>query len=83
MKINKISLKIRFTVDDVTVPDVPGMFTSLIVKQKGSGKQIPLFIDPRLFGDHVQHYVKIMGYDKPIDFKLNLTENENSEPEKK
>lgn len=62
------------------MPDVPGMFTSFMVKNKSSNKSIPLFVDPRVFGDPT-HYVKIMGYDKPIDFKLNLTEN--NEPEKK
>jgi transmembrane protein 70 len=57
-------LQITFTTDEVIVPDVPGMFTSFQVK--GS----PLFVDPRLFDDP-GHYAKIMGYDKPIDFKLN------------
>jgi transmembrane protein 70 len=51
------------------VPDVPGMFTSFFV-----GKNA-LFVDPKLFDDP-NHYVKIMGYDKPIDFKLNLGEKE-------
>lgn len=55
--------KTTFTPDDVKVPDVPGMFTSMLVKGK------PLFVDPRMFPDP-EHYVKIMGYDKPIDFKL-------------
>lgn len=49
------------------VPDVPGMFMSF---QIGKRK---FFVDPSLFPDP-QHYVKIMGYDKPIDFKLELTE---------
>lgn len=56
-------LQITFTTDDVVVPDVPGMFTSFQIKG------IPLFVDPRLF-DEPEHYAKIMGYDKPIDFKL-------------
>ncbi|KAJ8897879.1 hypothetical protein PR048_003236 [Dryococelus australis] len=54
---------VTFTPEDVIVPDVPGMFTSF----KASG--VPLFVDPKLFDDP-EHYVKIMGYDKPIDFKL-------------
>lgn len=69
--------KIRFTPDDVEVPEVPGMFTSFLVKDKATMKQMPLFVDPRVFDDP-SHYVKIMGYDKPIDFKLNL-ESENTE----
>lgn len=49
--------------DDIQVPDVPGMFTTFQV-----GKQ-SLFVDPSLFTDP-NHYVRLMGYDKPIDFKL-------------
>lgn len=45
------------------VPDVPGMFTSIIAKGK------PLFIDPSQFSE-TRHYAKIMGFDKPMDFKL-------------
>lgn len=52
-----------FKVSDVEVPDVPGMFTSIIAKNR------PLFLDPQQFQD-ASHYAKIMGYDKPIDFKL-------------
>ncbi|KAJ4443858.1 transmembrane protein 70 homolog, mitochondrial [Periplaneta americana] len=55
--------KISFTAGEVVVPDVPGMFTSFQIK--GS----PLFVDPRLFEDPA-HYAKMMGFDKPIDFKL-------------
>ncbi|RZC35366.1 transmembrane protein 70 -like, mitochondrial, partial [Asbolus verrucosus] len=39
------------------------MFTTLVANGK------PLFLDPRLF-ENPEHYAKIMGYDKPIDFKL-------------
>lgn len=56
-------LQIEFSVDDVKVPDVPGMFTSFHVNGR------PLFVDPGLFSDPT-HYGKLMGYDKPIDFKL-------------
>lgn len=63
-------LQIIFTADEVTVPDVPGLFTSFQVK--GS----PLFVDPRLFVDP-GHYTRIMGYDKPIDFKLSDVSAEN------
>lgn len=59
------------------MPEVPGMFTSFFVKPKESEKKYALFVDPRLFDD-TSHYIKLMGYDKPIDFKLNLTE-ENQE----
>ncbi|BFF97800.1 transmembrane protein 70 homolog mitochondrial [Drosophila madeirensis] len=56
-------IKTKFRPSDVTVPEVPGMFTSFLVHKR------PLFIDPALFEDP-EHYVRIMGYDKPIDFKL-------------
>lgn len=39
------------------------MFTSIVVKDK------PIFIELSHFKD-TGHYAKIMGYDKPIDFKL-------------
>ncbi|XP_033160859.1 transmembrane protein 70 homolog, mitochondrial [Drosophila mauritiana] len=61
-------IKTTFRPNDVVVPEVPGMFTSFLVNKR------PLFVDPALFDDP-EHYVKIMGYDKPIDFKLDLTPN--------
>lgn len=65
----------KFKPDDVIVPEVPGMFTSILVKSKEGKKPTALFIDPKLFDDP-SHYVKIMGYDKPIDFKLDLPQKE-------
>lgn len=56
-------LKLHFKIKDVKVPDVPGLFTSIIVKGK------PLFLDPNQFSD-ISHYSKMMGFDKPVDFKL-------------
>nr|CAI5828828.1 unnamed protein product [Callosobruchus analis] len=65
------SVQTEFKPDDVKVPDVPGMFTTFIVRGK------KFFLDPRLF-DNPDHYAKIMGYDKPIDFKLYQNDtNEN------
>lgn len=58
------------------VPEVPGMFTSFEVGKKS------LFLEPSLFEDP-EHYVKIMGYDKPVDLKLNLTEAETSRSQEK
>ncbi|XP_018342067.1 PREDICTED: transmembrane protein 70 homolog, mitochondrial [Trachymyrmex septentrionalis] len=52
-----------FTPEDVVVPDVNGMFTNCIIKN------IPLFLEQKFFYDS-SHYIRIMGYDKPIDFKL-------------
>lgn len=67
---------IKFKVDEAHVPEVPGMFTSFVVKPKGTKKEIALFIDPKLFEDP-SHYVRIMGYDKPIDFQMDLTEKKD------
>ncbi|XP_063872741.1 transmembrane protein 70 homolog, mitochondrial-like isoform X2 [Scylla paramamosain] len=55
--------KIKFTVDDVKVPEVPGMFTTFLVKNR------PLFVDPRMFKE-MEHYGRLMGYDQPINFHL-------------
>ncbi|XP_017775131.1 PREDICTED: transmembrane protein 70 homolog, mitochondrial [Nicrophorus vespilloides] len=55
--------KLEFKPDDVYVPDVPGMFTTLFAKKKA------LFLEASAFDDPT-HYAKIMGYDKPMDFKL-------------
>jgi len=69
-----IKKQIRFKIEDVHVPEVPGMFTSFLVNQKGSTKKPQaLFVDPKLFPDPT-HYIKLMGYDKPMDFKLDLSE---------
>ncbi|XP_045772349.1 transmembrane protein 70 homolog, mitochondrial [Maniola jurtina] len=56
-------VKLDFKPEDVVVPDVPGMFTTMTAKGK------PLFIEARHFTDPM-YYAKIMGYDKPLDFKL-------------
>lgn len=45
------------------VPDVPGMFTSVIANGKA------MFFDLKQFEDP-SHYGRLMGYDKPIDLKL-------------
>ncbi|XP_030380253.1 transmembrane protein 70 homolog, mitochondrial [Scaptodrosophila lebanonensis] len=59
-------IETKFRTNDVTVPEVPGMFTSFVVGKRA------LFVDPALFDDP-EHYVRIMGYDKPVDFKLDLS----------
>ncbi|CAH0719471.1 unnamed protein product, partial [Brenthis ino] len=58
-----------FKAEDVVVPDIPGMFTTMLAKGK------PLFIEARHFSDPL-HYAKIMGYDKPLDFKLGETQDD-------
>ena len=49
--------KIEFKLDDVDVPDVPGMFTTF------KARNVPLFVEGSAFHDP-WHYGKLMGYDK-------------------
>ena len=56
--------QIKFKIKDVHVPSIPGMFTTF------RAKNVPLFVDADQFEDP-KHYGKIMGYDKPIDFRWN------------
>ena len=56
----------NFKINDVKIPDIPAMFTTIIVGQE---KQIPLFVDgAHAFVDQ-RHYVKLMGYDKPLNLR--------------
>lgn len=65
--------QVFFKLEDVEVPAVPGMFSSILVKGE------PFFIQMEDFKD-VEHYRKIMGYDKPIDFKLHTTTESVKQP---
>lgn len=65
-----------FRHEDVVVPDLPGLFTSFIVKGQ------PLFVEMELFQD-IEHYRRIMGYDKPVDFKLHVTPESLKQPDNK
>ncbi|XP_021963173.1 transmembrane protein 70 homolog, mitochondrial isoform X1 [Folsomia candida] len=59
-----------FHKEDVVVPDVPGPFTSVLVKTKENPtKLIPLFFAMESF-IHPNHYGLIMGYDKPLDLHI-------------
>lgn len=59
------------------MPEVGGLFTTFLVKNKA------FFVDPQLFPDPT-HYIKIMGYDKPIDFKFEeARQTSNSEEKEK
>lgn len=52
-----------FLADDVHVPAVPGIFTSLKVKGE------PVFFDPGSFLSQ-EAYVHLMGFNKPLDWEL-------------
>merc|ERR1712183_400748 len=54
--------EIKFKLQDVYVPDIPGMFTTF----KANGK--PLFVDGGEFYEPA-HFGKIMGYDKPLNLR--------------
>lgn len=45
------------------------MFSSMTI---GPNKQ-PVFVDAASFTD-THHYARFMGYDKPLDFRLDTTE---------
>merc|ERR1719436_1173159 len=60
--------KVNFKINDVKIPDIPAMFTTIIVGQE---KQIPLFVDGAHAFSDPKHYVKIMGYDKPLNLRWN------------
>lgn len=49
--------------EDVQVPEIPGLFTT--IKAKGKA----LFFDPSHFVNP-DYYATLMGFDKPIDFKI-------------
>ena len=53
--------EIKFTADDVKLPDMPRPFTTMFVKGK------PMFADPNCFSNK-DAFVHMMGYDKPIDW---------------
>lgn len=59
------------------MPEVSSMFATFTVNGK-----TPLFVDPSQFPDP-EHYVKMMGYDKPLDLKLNLSEEDTTESQSK
>lgn len=55
--------RLTFTPEDVSVPVVPGMFTTIHVKGR------PLFLEQSLFRSK-QAYIKMMGYDKPLNWEI-------------
>lgn len=56
-----VHFQTTFKQEDVERPDMLGMFEAFRVNGKS------LFVDPSQFPDPVD-YVKLMGYDKPMDF---------------
>ena len=57
----------QFKASEVTFPQVPGLFTTVYVKG------CPMFVDPELFMDK-EAYIKLMGYDKPIEWQMLLSD---------
>lgn len=61
-----------FTREQLIVPEIPGLFTSMKVGNK------PLFIDPSLFLDK-NAYMRMMGYDKPIDWSFKFKDDSDKD----
>lgn len=53
----------RFTADNVTVPNVPRLFTSIRVHG------VPLFIDRDLFTDP-RHFIQLFKYTNPLEWEI-------------
>lgn len=49
------------------------MFSSMFI----GPKKLPVFVDAASFTD-THHYARFMGYDKPLDFRLDTIEKEQS-----
>lgn len=65
-------MQTTFKVSDIHVPDVAGMFTTFKVRKQA------LFVDVSQFTDP-SHYVKMMGFDRPIDFKFDQATKDSIE----
>ena len=61
-----LSLQVNFKLNEVKIPDFPGMFTTFVV---GNEKETPLFVDGVQAFSSPKHYIKLMGYDKPLDLR--------------
>lgn len=70
-------LQTKFKVKDIQVPEIPGMFSTFVVNGK-----TPLFVDASQFPDP-EHYVKMMGYDKPLDLKMSAAESTPEQDKKR
>ena len=55
--------QLEFRPSDVQIPELPSMFTTF------KAHDVPLFVDASQF-TRVEHYGKIMGYDKPVDMRI-------------
>lgn len=65
--------------EDIEIPEIETMFTSM----KIGPKKVPVFVDAASF-DNTHHYARFMGYDKPLDFRLDVDQiNQNVSPSEK
>lgn len=60
-----MNLQTKFKVEEIHIPEIETMFTSM----KVGPKNVPLFVDAESFNDP-HHYARFMGYDKPLKFDL-------------
>jgi transmembrane protein 70 len=65
-----IEYSMTFKLRDLYVPDVPGVFTTMIAKKtsQNASKSRGLFVDYNLISD-IDLVKRILGYDKPIDIE--------------
>ena len=61
--VNLVLFQLEFRPADVEIPELPSMFTTF------KAHDVPLFVDASQF-TAVEHYGKIMGYDKPISMRM-------------
>lgn len=61
----------KFKIEDIAIPEVETMFSSMFI----GPKKLSVFVDAASFTD-THHYARFMGYDKPLDFRLDANENE-------
>ena len=69
---------VQYRASDVSIPDSVGVFTTYIVGPKGK----PFFVDPEFVTDF-NAYKLMLGYDKPLDIKLNKILNTDQQNDNK
>ena len=61
-----VKTSVKYKAEDVSVPENIGLFTTFTV----GPKKRPFFVDIEFVTDFTA-YKKMLGFDKPIDFKVN------------
>jgi transmembrane protein 70 len=71
--------EVEFKAKDVIIPDVPGMFTTFLIKSNTQppGKPRPIFVMDTCF-TRLEHYGRLMKFDEPINLHLGDSSDDNS-----